>query len=102
MGEEVYDLGNDLYCAMLDKRLNYTCGYWKTATNLDRPLGAACRRHDRRVVPYRGIEIAAAFAEDFQDFLRLSPLARLTVSTGRPWPLALAQADPWAAARSRR
>ena len=35
VGEVVYDLGNDLYCAMLDKRLNYTCGYWKTATNLD-------------------------------------------------------------------
>ena len=27
VGEVVYDLGNDLYCAMLDKRLNYTCGY---------------------------------------------------------------------------
>jgi cyclopropane-fatty-acyl-phospholipid synthase len=35
VGEVVYDLGNDLYCAFLDKRLNYTCGYWKTATNLD-------------------------------------------------------------------
>jgi cyclopropane-fatty-acyl-phospholipid synthase len=35
VGERHYDLGNDLYCAMLDRRLNYTCGYWKTATNLD-------------------------------------------------------------------
>ena len=35
VGEIVYDLGNDLYCAMLDKRLNYTCGYWKDATTLD-------------------------------------------------------------------
>jgi cyclopropane-fatty-acyl-phospholipid synthase len=35
VGEVVYDLGNDLYIAMLDKRLNYTCGYWKEATNLD-------------------------------------------------------------------
>ena len=35
VGEVVYDLGNDLYCAMLDKRLNYTCGYWKNATTLD-------------------------------------------------------------------
>jgi cyclopropane-fatty-acyl-phospholipid synthase len=35
VGEHHYDLGNDLYCAMLDKRLNYTCGYWKTAKNLD-------------------------------------------------------------------
>src|SRR2546428_3914736 len=30
-----YDLGNDLYKCMLDKRLTYTCGYWKNATNLD-------------------------------------------------------------------
>jgi len=35
VGEVVYDLGNDLYCAMLDKRLNYTCGYWKDAKTLD-------------------------------------------------------------------
>ena len=35
VGEVVYDLGNDLYCAMLDKRLNYTCGYWKNAATLD-------------------------------------------------------------------
>jgi cyclopropane-fatty-acyl-phospholipid synthase len=35
VGEQHYDLGNDLYRAMLDKRLNYACGYWKNATNLD-------------------------------------------------------------------
>jgi cyclopropane-fatty-acyl-phospholipid synthase len=35
IGEQHYDLGNDLYCAMLDKRLNYTCGYWKNARTLE-------------------------------------------------------------------
>ena len=35
VGEQHYDLGNDLYEAMLDKRMVYTCGYWKNATNLD-------------------------------------------------------------------
>jgi cyclopropane-fatty-acyl-phospholipid synthase len=35
VGEHHYDLGNDLYEAMLDKRLNYTCGYWENADNLD-------------------------------------------------------------------
>jgi len=35
VGERHYDLGNDLYRAMLDKRLNYTCAYWKDADNLD-------------------------------------------------------------------
>jgi cyclopropane-fatty-acyl-phospholipid synthase len=35
VGERHYDLGNDLYTAMLDKRFNYTCAYWKNAANLD-------------------------------------------------------------------
>lgn len=35
VGEQHYDLGNDLYQAMLDRRLNYTCGYWKNAQSLD-------------------------------------------------------------------
>jgi len=35
VGEEHYDLGNDLYEAMLDRRMNYTCAYWKDADNLD-------------------------------------------------------------------
>jgi cyclopropane-fatty-acyl-phospholipid synthase len=30
-----YDIGNDLYTRMLDKRLAYTCGYWKNSDNLD-------------------------------------------------------------------
>jgi cyclopropane-fatty-acyl-phospholipid synthase len=35
IGEHHYDLGNDLYQAMLDKRLNYTCAYWRNASDLD-------------------------------------------------------------------
>lgn len=35
VGEQHYDLGNDLYRAMLDTRLNYTCAYWNNAKNLD-------------------------------------------------------------------
>lgn len=30
-----YDLGNDLFQNMLDKRMNYSCGYWKNAKNLE-------------------------------------------------------------------
>jgi cyclopropane-fatty-acyl-phospholipid synthase len=30
-----YDIGNDLYTRMLDKRLAYTCAYWKDAKDLD-------------------------------------------------------------------
>jgi cyclopropane-fatty-acyl-phospholipid synthase len=35
IGERHYDLGNDLFQHMLDKRMNYSCGYWKDATSLD-------------------------------------------------------------------
>ncbi|GMU25722.1 cyclopropane fatty acyl phospholipid synthase [Patescibacteria group bacterium] len=35
IGEKHYDVGNDLYQGMLDRRMVYTCGYWKDAANLD-------------------------------------------------------------------
>ncbi len=35
IGERHYDLGNDLFEAMLGKRLVYSCGYWKDASDLD-------------------------------------------------------------------
>ncbi len=35
IGQRHYDIGNDLYRAMLDKRLVYTCAYWKDAKTLD-------------------------------------------------------------------
>jgi len=35
VGQKHYDIGNNVYGAMLDKRLTYTCGYWKTAKNLE-------------------------------------------------------------------
>jgi cyclopropane-fatty-acyl-phospholipid synthase len=35
IGERHYDNGNDLYEAMLDERMTYTCGYWNNAQTLD-------------------------------------------------------------------
>ena len=35
VGEKHYDLGNDLFRNMLDKRMTYSCAYWKNAKNLD-------------------------------------------------------------------
>jgi cyclopropane-fatty-acyl-phospholipid synthase len=35
IGRVHYDLGNDLFQAMLGKRLVYSCGYWAHANNLD-------------------------------------------------------------------
>lgn len=43
-----YDIGNKLYRFMLDKRMAYTCGYWKNADDLDQAqenkLDLICRK----------------------------------------------------------
>lgn len=48
VGESHYDLGNDFYAAMLDRRMTYTCGYWKEAATLDEAqeakLDLVCRK----------------------------------------------------------
>lgn len=48
VGKQHYDLGNNFYQAMLDKRMTYTCGYWNTAKTLDQAqenkLDLVCRK----------------------------------------------------------
>jgi cyclopropane-fatty-acyl-phospholipid synthase len=48
IGERHYDLGNDLYETMLDRRMTYSCGYWAGARNLDEAqeakLDLVCRK----------------------------------------------------------
>lgn len=35
VGERHYNLGNDLFQAMLDSRMIYSCGYWRNANSLE-------------------------------------------------------------------
>ncbi len=48
VAEAHYDLGNDIYEAMLDRRMVYTCAYWATAADLDEAqehkLDLVCRK----------------------------------------------------------
>lgn len=48
VAEVHYNRGNDFYRAMLDKRMAYTCAYWKNARNLDeaqeQKLELVCRK----------------------------------------------------------
>lgn len=48
VGRAHYDLGNDFYAAMLDRRMTYTCGYWRDARDLDAAqeakLDLVCRK----------------------------------------------------------
>lgn len=48
VGEEHYDLGNDLFSRMLDPNMQYSCGYWNNADNLaqaqENKLDLICRK----------------------------------------------------------
>ncbi len=48
VGEQHYDTGNDLFEAMLDSRMNYSCGYWEKAESLEQAqldkLDLICRK----------------------------------------------------------
>lgn len=48
VGERHYDIGNDLYSRMLDRRMIYSCGYWQGAATLDEAqenkLDLICRK----------------------------------------------------------
>ena len=52
VGERHYDIGNDLYRSMLDKRMAYSCGYWNGAKTLDEAqeakLDLICRKINLR------------------------------------------------------
>jgi len=57
IGQKHYDIGNDLYRAMLDKRLTYTCGYWADVQNLNEAQEAKLDLVCRKVGLKRGQKI---------------------------------------------
>lgn len=57
VGERHYDLGNDLYQAMLDRRLNYTCAYWRNAASLDEAQEAKLELVCRKIGIWPGMRI---------------------------------------------
>ena len=48
IGKRHYDIGNDLFSLMLDRGMNYSCGYWRNAGDLDQAqkekLDLICRK----------------------------------------------------------
>ena len=48
VGERHYDIGNDVFKAMLDSTMSYSCAYWEDADNLERAqlnkLDLICRK----------------------------------------------------------
>ena len=52
VGKQHYDIGNDVFEAMLDPTMSYSCAYWQQADNLDQAqrhkLDLICRKLDLR------------------------------------------------------
>jgi cyclopropane-fatty-acyl-phospholipid synthase len=48
IGKRHYDIGNDLFTVMLDRRMNYSCAYWQDVADLDAAqeakLELSCRK----------------------------------------------------------
>ncbi|MDO8599392.1 MAG: cyclopropane fatty acyl phospholipid synthase [bacterium] len=54
IGEAHYDIGNDLYAAMLGPSMAYSCGYWKDAAALDAAQDAKLDLICRKIGLQRG------------------------------------------------
>lgn len=52
-----YDLGDDLFRAMLDKRMNYSCAYWHEAADLDAAQEAKLDLVCRKLGLRRGMQV---------------------------------------------
>lgn len=57
IGERHYDIGNDLYEAMLDNRWNYSCAYWRNAKNIDEAQLAKLELICKKVVLEPGMTV---------------------------------------------
>jgi len=58
VGEKHYDIGNDLYQKMLDRHMQYTCGYWKNADSLDTAQEAKLEMICRKIELKPGMTVA--------------------------------------------
>lgn len=95
VGEAHYDLGNDLFVAMLGKSMAYTCGYWKNATTLDEAefakLDLVCRKihlrpKDRVLDIGCGFGSFAKFASTHHDaFVHGITISTEQLAWGKQW-----------------
>jgi cyclopropane-fatty-acyl-phospholipid synthase len=57
VGERHYDIGDDLYQRMLDRRMIYSCAYWREAENLDQAQEAKLDLVCRKLGLQRGMRV---------------------------------------------
>ena len=113
VAERHYNLGNDVYRAMLDLRMQYTCGYWKDADTLDQAqenkLRLICRKIQLRpgmtVLDLGGgfAGLAQFMASEYGCRVVMYNISAAQVAYGREWcsglPVRIEQKDYREAAR---
>ena len=57
IGERHYDIGNSLFSIMLDKGINYSCGYWESAKTLDEAQKAKLELICRKMGLQKGMTV---------------------------------------------
>jgi cyclopropane-fatty-acyl-phospholipid synthase len=57
VGKVHYDIGNDLYHQMLDRRMIYSCAYWKESKDLDEAQEAKLELICRKLMLKRGMRV---------------------------------------------
>jgi cyclopropane-fatty-acyl-phospholipid synthase len=90
-----YDLGNDLYRAMLDLRMQYTCAYWKYATTLEQAQENKLRLICRKIQLQAGMTVldlgggfgglAQFMASEYGCRVVMYNISEAQVAYGRDW-----------------
>src|SRR3989338_11660938 len=57
IGKMHYDLGNELYKNMLDKRMNYSCAYWKNTQDLNKAQEAKLNLICKKLKLKKGMKV---------------------------------------------
>ena len=57
VGEKHYDIGNDIFVAMLDPYMNYSCGYWEEAQDLTKAQEHKMEMICRKLQLERGMHV---------------------------------------------
>jgi cyclopropane-fatty-acyl-phospholipid synthase len=108
-----YNRGNDIYRAMLDLRMQYTCAYWKDATTLDQAQENKLRLICRKIELQPGMTVldlgggfgglAHFMASEYGCRVVMYNISAAQVAYGREWckglPVRIEQKDYREAAR---
>src|SRR3989344_762595 len=71
IGKRHYDLGNELYKNMLDKRMNYSCAYWKNTQDLNKAQEAKLNLICKKLKLKKGLKDYRDLNEKFDSIVSI-------------------------------